>query len=56
MNGVPVVRLAPRQKHARMTSSPPLARTALIVGVTGLSGSSLSRLLVAEGWTVYGLS
>ncbi len=32
------------------------ARTALIVGVTGLSGSALARLLVAQGWTVYGLS
>jgi len=35
----------------------PLAqRTALVVGASGLSGSHLARLLVHEGWTVYGLS
>ncbi|MGY2896179.1 SDR family oxidoreductase [Deinococcus sp. UYEF24] len=39
-----------------MTSQAPSARTALIVGVTGLSGGTLARLLLAEGWTVYGLS
>jgi len=39
-----------------MTSPALPARTALIVGVTGLSGSTLARLLVAQGWTVYGLS
>lgn len=30
--------------------------TALIVGVTGISGHNLARVLVAEGWTVYGLA
>lgn len=39
-----------------MTSPFSPARTALIVGVTGLSGGTLARLLIAQGWTVYGLS
>ncbi len=30
--------------------------TALIVGVSGISGHNLARVLVAEGWTVYGLA
>ena len=37
-------------------SSPDPARTALIVGSTGLSGSTLARLLLSQGWTVYGLA
>jgi nucleoside-diphosphate-sugar epimerase len=39
-----------------MTSSAFPPRTALIVGVTGLSGSTLASRLVAQGWVVYGLS
>ena len=31
-------------------------KTALVVGVTGISGSNVADLLVAEGWTVYGLA
>ncbi|MYZ44389.1 SDR family oxidoreductase [Schauerella aestuarii] len=30
--------------------------TALIVGATGISGHNLANVLVAEGWTVYGLA
>ena len=30
--------------------------TALIVGVTGISGHNLARVLVADGWTVHGLA
>ena len=30
--------------------------TALIVGVTGISGYNLANTLVASGWTVYGLA
>lgn len=30
--------------------------TALIVGVTGVSGHNLANVLVADGWTVYGLA
>lgn len=30
--------------------------TALIVGVTGISGYNLANVLVASGWTVYGLA
>ncbi|PPU13602.1 MULTISPECIES: SDR family oxidoreductase [Xanthomonas] len=30
--------------------------TALIVGVTGISGYNLANVLVADGWTVYGLA
>ena len=30
--------------------------TALIVGVTGISGHNLANVLVASGWTVYGLA
>lgn len=33
-----------------------MAKTALIAGVSGIVGSSLAGLLVAEGWTVYGLA
>ncbi|KHL57088.1 NAD-dependent epimerase/dehydratase family protein, partial [Xanthomonas cannabis] len=29
---------------------------ALIVGVTGISGYNLANVLVADGWTVYGLA
>lgn len=41
------------------SSSSPLltpAQTALVVGATGLSGRSLARLLIEQGWTTYGLS
>lgn len=31
-------------------------KNALVVGVTGLSGSNIADLLLAEGWTVYGLA
>lgn len=31
-------------------------KTALVVGVTGISGGNVADLLVAEGWTVYGLA
>ncbi len=30
--------------------------TALVVGITGISGHNLARVLVADGWTVYGLA
>ncbi|CTP83760.1 hypothetical protein XTPLMG728_0316 [Xanthomonas translucens pv. poae] len=30
--------------------------TALVVGVTGISGYNLAKVLVADGWTVYGLA
>ena len=33
-----------------------ICRNALVVGVTGISGSNVADLLVAEGWTVYGLA
>lgn len=29
---------------------------ALIVGVTGISGYNLANVLLADGWTVYGLA
>lgn len=32
------------------------ARTALVVGATGISGGNLAEHLVGEGWMVYGLS
>jgi nucleoside-diphosphate-sugar epimerase len=32
------------------------ARTALVVGVTGISGAALAERLLADGWTVYGVS
>ncbi|HEY1942295.1 MAG TPA: SDR family oxidoreductase [Roseiarcus sp.] len=31
-------------------------KSALVVGVTGISGSNVADLLVAEGWTVHGLA
>lgn len=31
-------------------------RIALVVGVTGISGNNIARELLAQGWTVYGLS
>jgi len=31
-------------------------KNALVVGVTGISGSNVADLLVAEGWTVHGLA
>ncbi|WP_394650446.1 SDR family oxidoreductase, partial [uncultured Deinococcus sp.] len=37
-------------------SSDSSARTALIVGSTGLSGRTLAQLLTEQGWTVYGLA
>lgn len=40
---------------ARM-SSDSSARTALIVGSTGLSGRTLAQLLTEQGWMVYGLA
>ncbi|GAN59297.1 NAD dependent epimerase/dehydratase [Acetobacter cibinongensis] len=33
-----------------------MAQRALVVGATGIVGQNLARRLVAEGWTVYGLS
>ncbi len=33
-----------------------MERTALVVGVTGIVGSSIARTLVADGWNVVGLS
>jgi len=33
-----------------------MAETALIAGVSGIVGSSLAELLVAQGWKVYGLA
>jgi nucleoside-diphosphate-sugar epimerase len=33
-----------------------MTETALIVGVTGIAGSAVARLLVGEGWSVAGLS
>jgi nucleoside-diphosphate-sugar epimerase len=33
-----------------------LKRTALVVGASGIGGSSIARELVANGWTVYGLA
>jgi nucleoside-diphosphate-sugar epimerase len=33
-----------------------MQKTALIVGVSGIIGNALSEHLLAEGWTVYGLS
>jgi len=33
-----------------------MKRTALVVGVTGIVGSSIARTLVADGWDVVGLS
>ncbi len=47
-----------------MTSSVPamvpsgvaLARTALVVGATGIVGQNIAARLVAEGWTVHGLA
>ncbi|MGI4767929.1 MAG: SDR family oxidoreductase [Janthinobacterium lividum] len=32
------------------------SKTALVVGITGISGSNVADQLVAEGWTVYGLA
>jgi nucleoside-diphosphate-sugar epimerase len=31
-------------------------RTALVVGASGIGGSSIARLLIENGWTVYGLA
>ncbi len=31
-------------------------QVALVVGVTGIAGLSLSQRLIKEGWTVYGIS
>ena len=40
-----------------LSSTPsPSAPVALIVGATGLSGSTLAQLLIRQGWTTYGLS
>ncbi|MDB5822035.1 MAG: NAD-dependent dehydratase [Herminiimonas sp.] len=33
-----------------------MKRTALVVGASGIGGSSIARELVANGWTVYGLA
>ena len=33
-----------------------MPRNALVVGSTGISGNNLANLLVAEGWSVYGLA
>jgi len=33
-----------------------MARTALVVGATGIQGSAIARYLVEQGWAVYGLS
>ena len=33
-----------------------MARTALVVGVSGIGGNYTARALLAEGWTVYGLA
>lgn len=32
------------------------AKSALVVGITGISGSNVADLLVADNWTVYGLA
>jgi nucleoside-diphosphate-sugar epimerase len=33
-----------------------MSKVALVVGVTGISGSNLARELISEGWTTYGLA
>jgi nucleoside-diphosphate-sugar epimerase len=33
-----------------------LKRTALVVGASGIGGSSIARELIANGWIVYGLA
>ena len=33
-----------------------MARTALVVGTSGIVGSATAALLIEQGWTVYGLA